>query len=309
MKYLVTGGCGFLGSHLTKKLISKGHIVYCLDNLFTGQKSNLNDIWNTKELKFIEHDITEPINIKVDGIFNLACPASPIHYQADPIKTMRTCFIGTLNMLELAKNLNVKIFQASTSEIYGDPLIHPQKTNYWGNVNPIGVRSCYDEGKRISETLCFEFNRKYKIGVKIGRIFNTYGPYMSENDGRVISNFISQSLRNKDITIYGKGDQTRSFCYVDDLIDSIYKFFNTNKLFIGPLNLGNNKEYKIKDIANKIKKMTNTNSKISLKPLPKDDPIKRKPDLKLTEKHLKWKAKIDLDKGLKYTINYFKSIL
>lgn len=309
MKYLVTGGCGFLGSHLCRKLINRGHFVYCLDNLYTGNVNNIEDLKNKNNFKFVNHDITKPIKISCDGIFNLACPASPVHYQSNPIKTIKTCFIGTLNMLELAKKLNVRFFQASTSEIYGDPNVHPQRTNYWGNVNPIGIRSCYDEGKRSAETLCMDFNREYGLPIKIGRIFNTYGPNMSVNDGRVISNFVNQCLKNNNITIYGDGKQTRSFCYVSDLIDVIIKFFYSNKNLIGPLNIGNNKEYTIKETALLIKKMTKSKSNITFKKLPKDDPIKRRPDLRLTKKYLKWEPQVNLKKGLESTIKYFNTLV
>ena len=309
MKYLVTGGCGFLGSHLCRKLINRGHFVYCLDNLYTGNVNNIEDLKNKNNFKFVNHDITKPIKISCDGIFNLACPASPVHYQSNPIKTIKTCFIGTLNMLELAKKLNVRFFQASTSEIYGDPNVHPQRTNYWGNVNPIGIRSCYDEGKRSAETLCMDFNREYGLPIKIGRIFNTYGPNMSVNDGRVISNFVNQCLKNNNITIYGDGKQTRSFCYVSDLIDVIIKFFYSNKNLIGPLNIGNNKEYTIKETALLIKKMTKSKSNITFKKLPKDDPIKRRPDLRLKKKYLKWEPQVNLKKGLESTIKYFNTLV
>tara|TARA_A100001015_G_scaffold296774_1_gene377501 strand:- start:81 stop:1013 length:933 start_codon:yes stop_codon:yes gene_type:complete len=308
MKYIVTGGCGFLGSHLCRKLVNMGHFVYCLDNLYTGNINNIRDLKNKNKFKFINHDITEPIKIYCDGIFNLACPASPVSYQANPIKTIKTCFIGTLNMLELAKKLNVKFFQASTSEIYGDPNIHPQKTDYWGNVNPIGIRSCYDEGKRSAETLCMDFNRLYGLPIKIGRIFNTYGPNMAENDGRVVSNFITQCLNNNDITIYGDGTQTRSFCYVSDLIEVIFRFFKSNNKLVGPLNLGNNREYSVKNTALLIRKMTKSGSKIIYKELPKDDPVKRKPDLKLTKKYLNWMPEVSLKIGLSNTIEYFEGL-
>lgn len=306
---IVTGGAGFIGSHLCEKLLDKGNKVLCIDNLLTGNFKNLDTIINNKNFTFIDHDIIYPINLKCDFIFNLACPASPIHYQNDPVNTIRTNVNGSINMLELAKKNNARIIQASTSEIYGDPLSHPQSENYNGNVNIIGPRSCYDEGKRCAETLFFDYKRQFNLDVKIFRIFNTYGPRLNYDDGRVISNLIIQALKNKKITIYGNGLQTRSFCYIDDLIDAFYLFMNSNKNITGPLNVGNPNEISINELANKIINLTKSTSKISYYKLPQDDPIKRKPDITLIKKKLNWTPKISLDKGLKKTINYFKKNL
>lgn len=305
-RILVTGGAGFIGSHLCKKLLSENNYVICLDNFFTGKKENIIDLLCHKNFELIEHDIVTPIDIKVDEIYNLACPASPIHYQFNPIQTTKTCVIGTLNMLELAKKYNAKIFQASTSEVYGDPTVHPQTEGYWGNVNTIGIRSCYDEGKRCSETLMMDYYRQHKVDIRIGRIFNTYGSNMAINDGRVISNFIVQALKNEAITIYGTGEQTRSFCYIDDMITAIVKLMDTN--YNLPVNLGNENESKIIDIAKEIINLTNSKSEITFKKLPSDDPSKRKPDITLAKNMLKWEAKISLNDGLLNTINYFKKI-
>ena len=306
-RILVTGGAGFIGSHLCKFLLENEVKVYCLDNFFTGNKSNIAKLLENKNFSLIEKDITEKINIEVDEIYNLACPASPIHYQYNPIQTTKTCVIGTLNMLELAKENNAKIFQASTSEIYGNPIIHPQNEEYWGNVNPIGIRSCYDEGKRCAETLMIDYKRQHNIDIRIARIFNTYGPNMAINDGRVISNFIVQALKNEPITIYGSGEQTRSFCYVDDMIKGIIKLMNST--YQQPINLGNDNETSIVNIAKKIINLTNSKSKIIYKELPLDDPIKRKPDLTKAVEILKWDAKTNLDSGLTATIDYFKQVL
>ena len=305
---LVTGGAGFIGSHLCDKLIQEGNHVICLDNFFTGSHKNIEHLLDNKEFELIRHDIVEPITIEADEIYNLACPASPIHYQFNAIKTIKTNVIGVTNMLDLALRTKAKILQASTSEVYGNPTVHPQKEDYWGNVNPIGIRSCYDEGKRVAETLMMDFHRQFNIDIKIIRIFNTYGPRMAENDGRVVSNFIIQALKNEDITIYGDGSQTRSFCYVDDLIKGMTNLMET-KDFIGPVNVGNNDEYSILELANMIIKLANSNSKIIFKPLPSDDPIRRKPDLTLAKEKLNYEPQINIEIGLKKTIEYFDSIL
>ena len=307
-KILVTGGAGFIGSHLCEKLLDEGEYVICLDNLFTGSLKNIENIKNNKNFEFIEHDITEPINLKVDQIYNLACPASPVHYQYNAIKTIKTNVIGVTNMLNLAQKIGARILQASTSEVYGDPAVHPQKENYWGNVNPIGFRSCYDEGKRVAETLMMDFYRQYNVDIKIIRIFNTYGPRMAENDGRVVSNFIVQALNNNDITIYGDGSQTRSFCYVDDLVKGMLKLMNTEN-FTGPVNVGNDGEYTILQLADMIIKLSYSKSKIIFKPLPSDDPCKRRPDLTLAKEILDYSPKIQIKEGLLKTIEYFKNYL
>jgi len=310
LNILVTGGAGFLGSHLCKKLLNQGHKVICLDNFYSSEKNNIFSLINNPNFTFIEEDIcNSKLNFNVNQIYNLACPASPIHYQSNPVKTIQTNVIGCLNMLELAKKNNARIFQASTSEVYGDPKITPQSEDYWGNVNPIGIRSCYDEGKRCAETLFFDYHRQYGLNIKVCRIFNTYGPKMHKNDGRVMSNFIIQALKNLPITIYGKGLQTRSFCYVDDLIDGIIDFMNTDDSITGPINLGSNQEISIKDLALKIIELTNSKSEIKfLKPLA-DDPMQRKPDLSLAEKVIDWKFLIDLDKGIESTIKFFREKL
>lgn len=305
-KILITGGAGFIGSHLCEKLSKKNNII-CIDNLQTGKLSNIQKIMKEKNFEFINHDIMYPIKIKCDQIYNLACPASPVQYQTDPVKTIQTNINGSMNMLQLAKKNNARIFQASTSEIYGDPLVHPQKESYWGNVNPIGIRSCYDEGKRAAETLFFDYNRQYKVDIRVLRIFNTYGPRLQIEDGRVVSNFIYQALNNRDITVYGDGSQTRSFCYVDDLVEAIVKFMSLKKNITGPFNVGNPRELKIIDLAKLIIAMTNSKSRIILKKLPQDDPIRRKPDIRKIKTNLKWEPKINIDKGLKKTISYFKS--
>ena len=306
MQILVTGGLGFIGSHLCKALLDRGHYVICVDNFYTGEKNNVTDLLENKRFEIIRHDITFPLYLEIDQIYNLACPASPNHYQHDPVQTTKTNVHGAINILGLAKRVSARVFQASTSEIYGDPVQHPQKESYWGNVNPIGPRSCYDEGKRCAETLFFDYHRQHNIEIKVGRIFNTYGPNMRPDDGRVISNFIVQALRNEDITIYGEGKQTRSFCYIDDLINALIKFMNTDKEITGPFNLGNPVEYSIIEIANLILKMTNSKSKLSFEKLPQDDPQKRKPNISLARKHLLWEPKIKLEDGLKSTIKYFK---
>lgn len=308
-KILVTGGAGFIGSHLCEKLINEDNHVICLDNFFTGSKSNIEHLLANPNFELIEHDITEKFSIKVDEIYNLACPASPPHYQIDPVKTAKTSVLGILNLLDISKENNSKILQASTSEVYGNPIVHPQKETYWGNVNPIGIRSCYDEGKRMAETFLVDYNRQYGIDVRIVRIFNTFGPNMNKNDGRVVSNFIVQALQNQDITIYGDGSQTRSFCYVSDLVEGLYKMMNNNINFIGPCNLGNTGETTILDFAEMIIKLTNSKSKIVFKELPSDDPIQRKPDISLAKEKLDWEPKMDVELGLLKTIEYFKTVI
>ena len=305
-KILVTGGAGFIGSHLCKKLIEQGNDVICIDNYFTGTKENIAELFNNPYFEAIRHDICFPLYVEVDEIYNLACPASPIHYQHDPVQTTKTTVHGAINMLGLAKRVNARILQASTSEVYGDPSEHPQKEDYWGNVNPIGPRSCYDEGKRCAETLFFDYQRQHDLDIKVIRIFNTYGPNMHPNDGRVVSNFIVQALTNQDITVYGNGEQTRSFCYVDDLIDGMIKMMSSAKGIYGPTNLGNPIEYKIIELAEMIIKLTNSKSKIINKDLPTDDPVRRKPDISRAKKDINWEPNIDVTNGLKKTIDYFK---
>ena len=307
-KILITGGAGFLGSHLCEKLLSSENKIYCLDNLSTGNINNIKNLLPENNFEFINQNINEKIDLDVDEIYNMACPASPQHYQIDPVETVKTNVQGVINLLELAKKNNSKILQASTSEIYGDPLAHPQSEDYWGNVNPIGPRSCYDEGKRCAETLFFDFYRQYNLRIKVIRIFNTYGPRMNENDGRVVSNFIVQSIKNNKITIYGDGSHTRSFCYVDDLINGIISFFDFDDNFVGPINLGNPEENTILNLANKIINLTNSRSEIVYLPLPDDDPKKRKPNIDKAIKFLNWQPKTLLDTGLIKTINYFKEI-
>ena len=307
MRNLVTGGAGFVGSHLTKKLLSMGEEVICLDNFFTGRKSNLTDCFQNPLFEMIRHDVTEPISLEVDRIWHLACPASPIHYQYNPIKTSKISFLGTYNMLGLARRVRARILLASTSEVYGDPEIHPQPESYKGSVNTVGVRSCYDEGKRIAETLCFDYERMHNVQVRIARIFNTYGPYMLPNDGRVISNFIVQALKNDKLTIYGDGSQTRSFCYVDDLVNGIIKLMNSE--YSSPLNLGNPQEFTVKELAELIRLKINPDLEFIKKDLPKDDPTQRKPVIDLAIRELDWKPEVDFETGLKFTIDYFKRIL
>ena len=307
VKHIVTGGAGFLGSHLIDKLMSKGHEVICLDNFFTGNKENVVKWIDNPKFELIRHDITEPILLEADKIWHLACPASPVHYQYNPIKTSKTSFLGTLNMLGLAKRIKAKILFASTSEIYGNPQEHPQKESYHGFVNPIGIRSCYDEGKRIAETLCFDYQRMHGIDIRVVRIFNTYGPRMMENDGRVVSNFIVQALKNKDITVYGNGSHTRSFCYVDDLINGMIKVMEGD--FSGPVNLGNENEITIKELALKIKNKINNHLKIIYKEIPKDDPARRKPSLDLAKEKYNWNPEVEIDQGLDKTIEFFSSKL
>jgi len=308
-RILVTGGAGFLGSHLCERLLNNGNEVICVDNFFTGSKVNIQHLIHNPDFEVVRHDVTFPLYIEMDEIYNLACPASPIHYQHDPVQTTKTSVHGAINMLGLAKRLNAKIFQASTSEIYGDPEIHPQTEAYWGRVNPIGIRSCYDEGKRCAETLFFDYYRQHSLKIKVARIFNTYGPKMHPNDGRVVSNFIMQALQENDITIYGDGKQTRSFCYVDDLINGILKFMESDNSFIGPVNLGNPIEYSIIDLARVIIELCNSNSKIIHKPLPEDDPTQRQPDISLAKEKLNWVPKVELEQGLKKTIEHFKHLI
>jgi len=306
-RILITGGAGFLGSHLTEKLLREGNEVICADSLFTGTKDNIAPFMDNPYYEFIRHDITNPLQVEVDEIYNLACPASPIHYQHNPIHTVKTSVMGAINMLELAKHLQCKILHASTSEVYGDPTVHPQTEDYWGNVNPIGVRSCYDEGKRCAETLFFDFHRQEKIDIRVVRIFNTYGPRMHPQDGRVVSNFIMQALRGDPITIYGDGSQSRSFCYVDDLINGFVTFMNHEPATTGPINLGNPNEFTIKELAETVIKLTNSKSELISNPLPKDDPKQRQPDITNTKKLLGWEPKIQLEEGLKKTIGFFET--
>jgi UDP-glucuronate decarboxylase len=305
-KILVTGGAGFLGSHLCERLLNDGHEVICLDNYFTGQKQNVVHLLDNPYFELIRHDVTMPFYIEVDEIYNLACPASPIHYQYNPIKTIKTSVMGAVNMLGLAKRIRAKILQSSTSEVYGDPVIHPQTESYWGNVNPIGPRACYDEGKRCAEALFVNYHRQNNVRIKILRIFNTYGPRMHPNDGRVVSNFIMQALQGHDITIYGDGKQTRSFCYVDDLVDAMIRLMDTGDDFTGPVNAGNPNEFTIRELAEKVISLTKSSSKIITMPLPEDDPMQRQPDISLAKAKLGWEPKINLDEGLKKTIEYFK---
>lgn len=308
-RVLVTGGAGFIGSHLCKRLLENGDEVICADNLFTGSKKNIRDLFDYSNFEFIRHDITKELYVEVDQIYNLACPASPVHYQYNPIKTVKTSVIGAMNMLGLAKRVRGRILQASTSEVYGNPQIHPQPESYWGSVNPIGIRSCYDEGKRLAETLFFDYHRQQKVDIKVIRIFNTYGPNMDVNDGRVVSNFIVQALKGEDITIYGSGEQTRSFCYVDDLVEGMYRMMNSREGFTGPVNLGNPGEFTMLELADKIIGLTGSRSKIVHKPLPQDDPVQRKPVIELAQKELEWKPEIMLEEGLKKTIEYFNDRL
>ena len=308
-KILVTGGAGFLGSHLCEKLLSDGHEVVCVDNYYTGSKNNINHLIDNVNFELIRHDITFPLYVEVDEIYNLACPASPIHYQYDPVQTLKTSVHGAINMLGLAKRLNAKIFQASTSEVYGDPEVHPQDETYWGKVNPIGIRSCYDEGKRCAETLFFDYNRQHDVKIKVARIFNTYGPKMHPDDGRVVSNFIVQALLGKDIAVFGEGTQTRSFCYVDDLVTGIQLFMESDNDFMGPINMGNPNEFSILELAKYVINLTNSKSKLIHKPLPQDDPKQRQPDIRLAKENLNWEPKIELSDGLKRTIEHFNRVL
>ena len=307
-RILITGGAGFLGSHLCERLLKEGNEIFCLDNFFTGTKENIAHLMDSPYFEVIRHDVEFPLYLEVDEIYNLACPASPPHYQHNPIHTNKTSVLGAINMLGLAKRNNAKIMQASTSEVYGDPHVHPQTEDYWGNVNPIGIRSCYDEGKRCAETLFFDYYREHNLKIKVARIFNTYGPNMHPNDGRVVSNFIIQALKGEDISIYGDGSQSRSFCFVDELIDGFIRLMASDD-FTGPVNLGNPVEFTIKELAEKIIEMTNSKSKLSLNPLPQDDPKQRQPDITLAKKELNWEPKIKLEQGLKTTIEYFDNLI
>ncbi len=308
-RILVTGGAGFLGSHLCKRLVDEGHDVLCVDNYFTGRKRNIQSLLDAPNFELMRHDVTFPLYVEVDEIYNLACPASPVHYQHDPVQTTKTSVHGAINMLGLAKRVGATIFQASTSEVYGDPEIHPQTEKYWGRVNPVGRRACYDEGKRCAETLFFDYRRQHGLPIKVGRIFNTYGPNMHPNDGRVISNFVVQALKNAPITIYGDGSQTRSFCYVDELIEAFIRLMATPDEITGPMNLGNPGEFSIAELANKIIDITASRSKIIKQPLPEDDPIQRRPDITMAEKVLGWTPRVGLEEGLKKTIAYFDALL
>lgn len=307
-RILVTGGGGFIGSHLCEKLLSYGNEVICVDNFFSGQKSNISDLSKNPDFEVIRHDITFPLYLEVDEIYNLACPASPIYYQFDPVQTTKTSVHGAINMLGLAKRVKAKILQASTSEVYGDPKQHPQEESYWGNVNPIGPRSCYDEGKRCAETLFFDYYRQFSLRIKVVRIFNTYGPRMQPDDGRVVSNFVMQALQGEDITVYGDGSQTRSFCYIDDLVDGMIKTMESDDKITGPINLGNPKEFTINELSEKVLSMSNSNSKIAYKPLPQDDPQQRQPNIEVAKRLLGWRPKTELDEGLKETIAYFSKV-
>lgn len=308
-KILITGGAGFIGSHLSEKLLNENCDVICLDNFFTGSKDNIRHLIGNNKFELVRHDVIKEYLAEVDQIYNLACPASPVHYQYNPIKTVKTSVMGAINMLGLAKRCKATILQASTSEVYGDPHIHPQVEEYWGNVNPIGIRSCYDEGKRCAETLMMDYHRQNNVDIRIARIFNTYGPRMAINDGRVVSNFIVQALKNEPITIYGDGSQTRSFCYVSDLVDALVRLMNNDKNFIGPVNLGNPCEFTILEFAKLIVKLTNSNSEIVFKELPKDDPIQRKPDITKAKEMLNWQPVVDIETGIKKTIEYFTKVI
>ncbi|MCD8503594.1 MAG: SDR family oxidoreductase [Burkholderiaceae bacterium] len=308
-RVLVTGGAGFLGSHLCERLLAAGHDVICLDNFYSGAKDNVVHLMDNPHFELMRHDVTFPLYVEVDEIYNLACPASPIHYQRDPVQTTKTSVHGAINMLGLAKRTKARIFQASTSEVYGDPEIHPQDESYWGRVNPIGIRSCYDEGKRCAETLFFDYWRQHGLEIKVVRIFNTYGPRMHPNDGRVVSNFIVQALRGQDITIYGDGSQTRSFCYVDDLIEGFVRFMDSPKEFTGPVNLGNPGEFTIRELAELVLKKVGGKSKLITMPLPQDDPRQRQPDISLAKRELDWQPRVSLDEGLEKTIAYFRGLM
>ena len=307
MHILITGGAGFLGSHLSERLLKEGHEVLCMDNFFTGRKSNIAHLLDNSRFELIRHDVIDPFKLEVDQIYNLACPASPIHYQYNPIKTIKTSVMGAINCLGLAKRVKARVFQASTSEVYGDPSQHPQTESYWGNVNPIGIRSCYDEGKRCAETLFFDYHRENKVDIRVARIFNTYGPQMLPNDGRVVSNFIVQALKGKDITVYGDGQQTRSFCYVDDLIEGFVRLMNQDQE-IGPVNLGNPREFTILELAKKVIDLTKSSSAIVYRPMPQDDPQQRQPNINLAKNSLNWEPQVPLEEGLKRTIPYFRRI-
>jgi UDP-glucuronate decarboxylase len=308
-RVLVTGGSGFLGSHLCERLLASGDEVLCVDNFFTGRRQNVEHLIGHKCFDLLNHDVTFPLYVQVDEIYNLACPASPVHYQHDPVQTTKTSVHGAINMLGLAKRLKAKIFQASTSEVYGDPHIHPQVEEYWGNVNPIGIRSCYDEGKRCAETLFFDYHRQYGLEIKVARIFNTYGPRMHPNDGRVVSNFIVQALNSQDLTVYGEGNQTRSFCYVDDLVSGFIALMATDKSVTGPINLGNPNEFTIRELAEQVLSLTKSGGKLAFNPLPSDDPTRRKPDISKAKEFLNWEPKVPLAQGLPKTIEYFKNLI
>ena len=308
-RIIVTGGAGFIGSHLCEKLVAAGHEVLCVDNFFTGRRQNIVPLLNEPYFELVRHDVTFPLYVETDEIYNLACPASPVHYQFDPVQTTKTSVHGAINMLGLAKRTKAKIFQASTSEVYGDPAVHPQVESYWGNVNPIGIRACYDEGKRCAETLFFDYHRQHKLRIKVARIFNTYGPRMLPNDGRVVSNFIVQALKGEPITIYGKGDQTRSFCFVSDLVEAFVRLMDTGDDITGPMNLGNPVESTILELAEKVIALAKSKSTIVHKPLPQDDPVRRRPDISFAKSALKWEPKVPLEEGLLQTIAYFKSAL
>jgi UDP-glucuronate decarboxylase len=306
LRVLVAGGAGFLGSHMCDRLIQEGYEVICLDNLQTGSRANVEHLMHHPRFVFMEHDVVNPLDLEVEEIYNFACPASPPHYQADPIKTLKTSVLGALNLLELAKKYQAKIFQASTSEVYGDPLEHPQTESYWGHVNPTGIRACYDEGKRAAETLFFDYHRMHGVNIKVARIFNTYGPRMNPNDGRVVSNFIVQALSGRSITVYGTGEQTRSFCYVSDLIEGIYRLMHSPDTLTGPVNLGNSSEFTLLQLAERVLDLTNATSSLVFEPLPQDDPKQRRPNLDLAKRALDWTPKVNLEEGLKMTIIYFK---
>ena len=308
-RILITGGAGFVGSHLSNRLLNEGHDVLCVDNYYTGNKENIAQLIENKNFEILRHDVTFPLYVEVDEIYNLACPASPIHYQNDPVQTTKTSVHGAINMLGLAKRLNAKILQASTSEVYGDPEVHPQTEGYWGRVNPVGLRSCYDEGKRCAETLFFDYKRQHDLDIKVARLFNTYGPNMHPDDGRVVSNFIVQAIQGLPITIYGDGSQTRSFCYIDDMIDAFVLLMNMPKDFSGPVNLGNPNEFTILELAEIIISMVNSKSEIVFRPLPSDDPTQRKPDISLAKEKMSWNPEISLKDGLKHTIDYFETLL
>jgi len=307
-RILVTGGAGFLGSHLCERLLADGHEVLCVDNFYTSRKQNIAHLWDNPYFELIRHDVTFPLYVEVDEIYNLACPASPIHYQRDPVQTTKTSVHGAINMLGLAKRLKAKIFQASTSEVYGDPEVQPQSESYWGRVNPIGMRSCYDEGKRCAETLFFDYYRQHNLKIKVVRIFNTYGPRMHPDDGRVVSNFIVQALKGEDITVYGDGQQSRSFCYVDDLIEACVRMMESDDDFVGPVNIGNPKDFTMLELAEEVIRLTGTKSRIVYKPLPSDDPRQRKPDISLAKEKFGWQPTIPLEEGLPKTIDYFKKV-
>lgn len=308
-KILITGGAGFIGSHLCERLLNEGNDVLCVDNYFTGVKDNIAHLLENPRFEIMRHDVTFPLYVEVDEIYNLACPASPVHYQCDPVQTTKTSVHGAINMLGLAKRLRAKVFQASTSEVYGDPEVHPQHESYWGNTNPIGLRSCYDEGKRCAETLFFDYWRQHQLQIKVARIFNTYGPRMHPNDGRVVSNFIVQALQGDDITLYGDGSQTRSFCYVDDLVEAFIRIMATDDEFVGPVNIGNPSEFTILELAEKVIEFIGSKSKIVNKPLPMDDPTRRRPDITLAREKLGWEPKVELDEGLRRTADYFDKLL